>query len=270
MVVVDYNSRLARRVREGIHGVRVVENDGRRGLSGAKNTGLRTTEADLVAFLDDDAVAESPWLERLIAQVEQPGVAVAGGAVVPAWTKNPPAWFPGLFGWVVGCDYDGLPEGVTVVRNVFGGNMIVRRDIAMATGGFREDSGRIGTIPLGCEETEFCLRVSAETAQSVVRDPSARIHHVVPQERTRVTYVVRRCFYEGVSKAQMARVSETRHALAPERSYAAALVKAIWVDGREALFELDQTAARRGALTVAGAVAALLGFARGRIASSRR
>ncbi len=55
----------------------------RAGLSVARNRGLNETDAELVAFTDDDVVADPYWLEWLLAPFNEPGVAVACGMVLP-------------------------------------------------------------------------------------------------------------------------------------------------------------------------------------------
>ncbi|MBC7180981.1 MAG: glycosyltransferase family 2 protein, partial [Roseovarius sp.] len=47
----------------------------------ARNTGLGLAAAPVVAFIDDDAVAESTWLSRLTAPFANPRVSAAGGFV---------------------------------------------------------------------------------------------------------------------------------------------------------------------------------------------
>ena len=51
----------------------MVENTHEQGLSGGKNTGAATATGDIVAFLDDDAVAEPGWLEALEEGFQRPG-----------------------------------------------------------------------------------------------------------------------------------------------------------------------------------------------------
>src|SRR3954466_11037799 len=58
IVVADHNPELYRRVRGEIRGVIAVENQETHGLSGARNSGLAVATGDLIAFLDDDAIAE--------------------------------------------------------------------------------------------------------------------------------------------------------------------------------------------------------------------
>src|SRR3954469_15323485 len=65
VVVVDHNPDLYGRLRPVLPDVTVVENRKQRGLSGGKDTGVEVTSSDVVAFLDDDAVAHPDWLGHL-------------------------------------------------------------------------------------------------------------------------------------------------------------------------------------------------------------
>jgi len=65
IVVIDYNDDLLAQAREAFPELTVVPNGGPKGLSGARNTGVALASAEIVAFLDDDAVADATWLEEL-------------------------------------------------------------------------------------------------------------------------------------------------------------------------------------------------------------
>jgi glucosyl-dolichyl phosphate glucuronosyltransferase len=67
ILVVDHNPELLTRLAEGLPGVRVVSSTNERGSSGARNTGVALATGDIVAFLDDDAVAQPGWLAALTA-----------------------------------------------------------------------------------------------------------------------------------------------------------------------------------------------------------
>jgi GT2 family glycosyltransferase len=220
VVVIDHNDDLVAKVRAELPWVRVAANEGKRGLSGARNTGVRFSEGDVVAFLDDDAAARPGWLAGLRESFENGEVAVAGTAVQPRWEGGrAPNWFPAEFGWVVGCSYRGLPEVKTTVRNPIGASMAVRRAVFGVVGGFSDAIGRVGTRPVGCEETEFCIRVAARSGHKVVFDPMAAVDHFVPAVRQTMRYFVRRCFHEGRSKRIVSLLQGTGASLASERRY---------------------------------------------------
>ena len=50
-------------------------------LSVSRNIGLRLAAKDLVAFIDDDAVPEPDWLDRLVSGFTGPAVAAVGGFI---------------------------------------------------------------------------------------------------------------------------------------------------------------------------------------------
>src|SRR5690606_27391198 len=129
VVVVDHNDDLLRRVKQDFADARVVPNEARRGLSGARNTGIAVATSDLVVFVDDDAVAKDDLVERLVDEFADEQVQVVGGAAVPRGQVRRPTWFPEEFDWVIGCSYRGMPTASAEVRNVFGCNMAFRRDV---------------------------------------------------------------------------------------------------------------------------------------------
>jgi len=121
---------------------------------------------------------------------------------------------------VVGCSYRGLPAQRAQVRNFIGANMSLRRGAVQSAGGFRTDLGRIGKRPLGCEETELCIRVGRSRPEArLLHEPDAQVHHRVPAARTRWSYFRARCYAEGLSKAAVARHCGTDSTLSSERRY---------------------------------------------------
>jgi glycosyltransferase involved in cell wall biosynthesis len=222
ILVIDHNPALLARARDELPGVRAVENDGTRGLSDARNRGVREASGEIVAFLDDDAWAEPGWLRALAAAYDGDHVIGVGGSAVPVWRGGPrPGWFPEEFDWVVGCSYRGLPVETSPIRNFLGCNMSFRRDAFEAAGGFHTAVGRVGTRPVGGEETEFCIRVRrARPASTLVYEPAARVHHAVPATRATWRYFRDRCYAEGLSKAIVGRLAGTEAGLASERRHA--------------------------------------------------
>ena len=221
--VVDHNAELLDRARQFWPDppVRVVASTGGPGLSSARNTGVALATGDIVAFLDDDAVAEPTWIGRLLAAYSDPDVVACGGAVAPTLDGDRPAWWPVEFDWIVGCSYTGLPTERADVRNVIGANMSVRRQAVVDAGGFPEGIGRVGRRPVGCEETDLLIRVGQRRPESrVVYEPAAVVHHFVPKARLSWRYFRSRCLAEGLSKALVAGRVGSQRALASERVYA--------------------------------------------------
>ena len=130
-----------------------------------------------------------------------------GGVARPVWPERRPDHLPPELDWLVGCTYLGQPTERADVRNLWGCNMSVRRCVFEEIGGFDEDAGRIGLIPLGAEETEFCIRIAQRRPGSrVVFEPRAVVHHRVTPARTDVLLPALALARRGVSKAAMARL----------------------------------------------------------------
>ena len=222
LVVIDHNPDLLAQAQDKWPDlpVRVAPNSGARGLSGARNTGVAMSTSEVVAFLDDDAVAEPTWIGRLLAAYADESVVACGGRVEPVLGAARPGWWPAEFDWVVGCSYVGLPTVRADVRNVIGANMSARRAAVVGAGGFQEGIGRIGTRPVGCEETDLLIRLGdSRVGARVVYEPAAVVHHWVPPARLSWHYFRARCVAEGFSKAQVTASVGSERALASERSY---------------------------------------------------
>jgi hypothetical protein len=198
-----------------------------------------------------------------------------GGAIVPVWAAGRPGWFPEEFDWVVGCTYRGMPDTAAPVRNLIGCNMSFRRRVFEAVGGFRSGIGRIGTRPAGCEETELCIRVRQRWPEGVLLyEPSARVYHRVPASRARWRYFHARCYYEGRSKAAVARFVGAGDGLASERAYTLRTLPRGFALGLADALRLEDMAGLARAGTIAaglGATAAgyLIGAVAERLSAAR-
>lgn len=268
ILVVDYNPALFKQAREQLRGVRVIENTQPRGLSGARNSGVAVARAALIAFLDDDAIAAPDWLENLGKAFADPEVIGVGGAIEPVWRGKRPAWLPEEFLWVIGCSYRGLPEKRQTVRNVIGGNMCIRRSVFSAlaeggaVGGFRVGIGRDGTIPLGCEETELCIRAQQQLPDRVfLYEPQARVYHCVSPQRFTFSYFRSRCYAEGISKALISTWLGTKDSLATEGAYILrVLPQGIRHGIADALIHRDWSGLGRAAAIVGGLTFTAAGY----------
>lgn len=266
IIVIDYNRELYEKLAEALPDVMVVENRNQKGLSGARNTGFEVSSGEIIAFLDDDAVARNDWLEELRNGYASESVAGVGGTTLPAWETERPRWFPEEFDWVVGCTFRGREPGR--VRNLLGGNASFRREVFTVTGGFPTDMGRTSDDkrPLGAEETELCIRASQLRPDwEWLFVPEAVIWHRVPAARERLGYFRSRCYAEGLSKAAMTRSVGVADGLSTERSYT------INTLGRGVLRGIGQTlhgnvaGLQRSFAILLGLLAASLGFMAGTI-----
>ena len=271
IVVVDHNQLLYERLRSALPDAAVVQNREQQGLSGGKNTGIALASGQVVAFLDDDAVADAHWLEFLAGSYEEPRVAGVGGLTLPRWDTQRPSWFPAEFDWVVGCTYVGMPACRAPVRNLLGGNASFTREVFDQVGGFRSGIGRAqGKRPLGCEETEFCIRLSQKMPDAVLLfDNRATIWHRVGAERSRFGYYRSRCYAEGLSKAMVTRSVGARDGLASERRYTTRTLPRGVARGLADALHGDGAGLGRAGAIAAGLASVTAGYAVGTVSGLR-
>jgi glycosyltransferase involved in cell wall biosynthesis len=265
ILVIDHNPALYARALGEITGTVTIENVQQRGLSGARNSGVAVARGEVVAFMDDDAVARADWLERLAGAYVDRSVVGAGGSIVPLWEERRPGWFPEEFDWVVGCTYRGMPTVTASVRNMIGCNMSFRRDVFEGVGGFSHGIGRLGTRPLGGEETELSIRALQRWPDKrIVFEPSAAVDHRVPRTRATVGYFGSRCYSEGLSKAVISKLVGAGDGLSTERGYAVrTLGGAVLRNLGAALHRREPVALGRAAMIVAGLGITTAGYAMG-------
>jgi glycosyltransferase involved in cell wall biosynthesis len=160
----------------------------RPGLSRARNAGLkRELEGDVVAWLDDDEVADSLWLSELARAFDvRPEVAAASGAVVPAELDTPAQlWFEQFGGHSKGRGFtpeEFSPNTWTKQHPLYplppfgvGANMAFRTETLRRLGGFDEALGS-GTPAQGSEDTKIFTDL-LRAGCTVAYRPSAVTRH---------------------------------------------------------------------------------------------
>ncbi|QSG12631.1 Glycosyl transferase family 2 [Halapricum desulfuricans] len=183
--------------------------DENRGLLEARNHGAEVAGGDVVAFIDDDAIADPEWVSQLVDAYERQDVPAVGGKMVPEWVAGKPAFLPEEFYWLVGVTHrgfgpDGDREAAGEVRNTFGSNISFRRDVFLDLGGFDTDiGGRQGDANLQGGETELGARLRQEYGRGVWYNPQAEVAHKVFEYRTDPKWLLDRAFWQGYSKRAM-------------------------------------------------------------------
>jgi glycosyltransferase involved in cell wall biosynthesis len=212
--------------------------ESRRGLSRARNRALAwCDEDDLLAFVDDDALACDGWyaaLERRWREAPE-AVACIGGPIRPRWPHaGPPAWIsPPILPALTLLDLGDEPRDLDPsVTTVYGANVSFRVEPLRRIGGFDPSFGHDGRRVFFSEEDE-AQRALARLGLGVRYVPDAAVEHVIPPERlTRASFLRRRYAYGatlGVRGARPLRLA-ARQALS---SGAGAAVAA--AAGRDAL-----------------------------------
>ncbi len=225
IVVIDGNQGLHDRVvadysaQDAVKSILLKKNVG---TSAARNAGINEARGDVVAFIDDDAVAERKWIENLVVTYQEYDAAAVGGRILPVWLCEKPDYLPEELYWLVGATHEGFAEEkVAEVRNTFGPNMSFKREVFERVGVFNENLGfaRKGTSYIQAEEPELALRMKQELGKGVMYNPDAIVYHKVSESKVKVKALLRRAFYQGYSKAWLGRHSVSGDSIATERSY---------------------------------------------------
>jgi GT2 family glycosyltransferase len=169
------------------------------GLSRARNRALAWAAedgAEVLAFVDDDAVAAPGWFEALRARWEEaaPEVACIGGPIRPRYATVPPAWFSdGIAHTLTLLDRGPAPRDLDpAAEAVYGANISFRVEPLRQAGGFDPALGHAGGRVWFAEEVE-AQKALVRLGFGVRYVPDAAVEHVIPPERlTRGSFVRRR------------------------------------------------------------------------------
>ncbi|MEO1330269.1 MAG: glycosyltransferase [Pseudomonadota bacterium] len=173
------------------------------GLSNARNVAAAATSADVVAYLDDDAVAYPTWLHHLLEAYEMFGdsAGVVGGRILPIWDVPRPSWLhDDNLGYVTVVDYGGSTRICEPHEWVAGANISYKRDLLLEVGGFDTNLGRKGpeSSLLSNEETQVSDAIHARGAQTIYA-PSAVVDHLVDKRRLDQEWFRKRAAWQAVS-----------------------------------------------------------------------
>ena len=170
------------------------------GLSHARNLGIRKARGRYLAYIDDDAIAPSNWLERIVEGfANNPEIASVGGAIDPLWEQEKPWWVTSSMFTYFSCrsfgdTADYMPAGAYF----FGTNMAFTRQILESCGGFPTRLGRKGNNLLSNEEWSVFQYIDEQGFKKWY-SPAIRVRHLVPAERMTMRFFIRRLWWQGVS-----------------------------------------------------------------------
>jgi len=207
IIVVDNNS--TDNTREVVHGFQkrgshqihyVLETT--QGLSAARNTGIQHSSGPIISFIDDDAEADPNWLAAVVEAFSQnPDAWAVGGNTFAIWDAKRPAWLKDDFLSDLSIQDRGPDKlKLTVGENILGANCSFRREVFVEIGYFPTDLGRVGKSLLAGEEAELCQRIHLQ-GKGMYHIPDVVVfHHVTPERMTR-SYLNRRLYFSGISRA---------------------------------------------------------------------
>jgi GT2 family glycosyltransferase len=151
------------------------------GQSRARNRGIELATGDLIAFTDDDCVADPDWLGGLAGEFTDPLVMAVTGFIGPASISAPAQLhFEAHGGFERHAErrrFEALTASPVMAAAIAGAgaNMIFRRSVFSEVGGFAEHLGP-GTPARSSDDKEMFYRVLA-AGYRIVYDPARIVWH---------------------------------------------------------------------------------------------
>ena len=170
------------------------------GLSRARNIGAHKAIGEIIAFIDDDAIAKPEWAESILESFGRfPNAGIAGGPVLPIWPNARPPWLhPWLDGFLTIVERGPEMRELRKDEWVAGTNIAFRRDPLLAVGGFNESVGRIGKLLLSNEELMLTERLKSD-GYIPVYNPRQIVQHRVHADRVSQSWLRQRVAWQAIS-----------------------------------------------------------------------
>ncbi len=183
-------------------------NEPKQGASFARNTGAQHAQSPLLCFMDDDAIAEKEYLDRIVAFFPQhPDAGGLGGRIIPRYIPREPRWMSHYVSSLVG--HFNYSNEVTVFspnKYPLESNMVVRKTDFDTIGGFSTAlPGVVGTLRIGGEGKDLFLRLKA-LDRIIYYDPAIRVHHVVETAKLTREYMYR--VASGIGRGERVRTKQ--------------------------------------------------------------
>ncbi len=171
------------------------------GESSARNRALRECKAEILAFIDDDAIPDPNWLRAIRrAFAEQPALGAIGGRVLLDLEIERPVWLDDeLLPYLSGFDLGEEQRSLVYPDFPRGANMAFRRQVFADGAKFDERLGLRGSCLLTMSETEMCDRV-AGAGWDLAYLPEARVVHMISANRMQREWFADRVYWQGRSR----------------------------------------------------------------------
>lgn len=176
------------------------------GASFARNTGAAFAKAPLLAFMDDDAVANEDYLERIVnffdTHRDSNGL---GGRIIPKYIPAEPKWMSHYVSSLVGhFHYSDNAEPFKPGKYPLESNMIVTKADFDIVGGFNTLlPGVVGTLRIGGEGKDFFMKLQALN-KVIYYDPQIIVQHVVEVSKLTSEYMYR--VASGIGRGERVRM----------------------------------------------------------------
>jgi len=187
----------------GIRG-KVIHNEGSWGLSECRNIGVKHSEGEVVAFVDDDVILDSNWSCAILSAFKKlDGIIGATGPAYPYWVDGRADWLPTELDWLIGCTRWFKSDVPVQVRNCWGMNMCFKAEAFRKVGLLSTSTGYHRGV--FAEDVEFSLRVRKLTDKKLYYLPDMKVLNKVYAYRLSSRFIVARSSWIGYSRRNLSR-----------------------------------------------------------------
>lgn len=170
----------------------------KQGLNYARRCGIKHTHRDWLAFVDDDCVLASDWIEQAVTFAQSfPQCGAFGGRVILTWDEQPKS-FVKQFGYCFAEQEHG--ETAIQVDCLVGAGLTINR-AALSTTGWLEKQylqDRIGKKLVSGGDVELALRLGSN--YQLWYNPKCELNHLISSGRTKFQYLLKMNYGLGISQ----------------------------------------------------------------------
>jgi len=180
------------------HEMNLIELKKHSGISFARNTGIKNSKGEFVAFLDSDAMAGKNWLQELLEAFDEKAASVGGPNILPENTGEKEKIFDELLEFIsrIGSDYIKKSSKITEVKHNPGCNSMYRKKTLEEINGFNEKLS-------SNEDPELDFRIKKK-GYKIKFNPNAVVYH---HRKNSAKKIFNQAFWFGLGRMQAIKVN---------------------------------------------------------------
>jgi len=175
--------------------IKFIANRTRISLSACKNLGLQLSRGNIIAFTDDDCLVSKDWLINIKDSLNY--CDFVGGVVLPVSGIKFPWWWRKSLDWLI---------GINVAPNKkflpLGSNIAFKKHVLQKLQDERRDLSVNDKRYLPYVEDNYRIKKALSMGFSMQINPNIKVYHLIPKQRLRISYLIKRSIEEGYAQTQ--------------------------------------------------------------------